>query len=528
MKRIISLFCVVAMLFTLCSCNKPSYPTASTTSLTTSLTDNGASKNDSSEITSSENNSSENTSSKNTPSKNNSSKNSFLENLFFGNTSSKNNSSNNTSSKHNSSTNFTSSNHTSSKTSSSPANDDNDKIEVCKHSYSTPTCEKASVCSLCGAIGNPALGHKFIGPICSVSSCSANNPKWTGWHSNGEITISKSEIEEIVSMQYKKPKNVIYMIGDGMGENDLIITEKCKENDFDFGLVLNQIPYTGYATTYCANSKVTDSAAAATALATGYKTNSTYVGISPTGQALTNISEIARQKGKLVGIITNDKLTGATPAAFIAHTSSRDNFSDISEAYVNFKPDILIGREDSNFSPSNLSDFICANTFSDFASVLNSDPLCQKPFIGYYKENILSQKTNTLARTAEIALNRMKHNKNGFFLMIENTVTDNAGHDNNIQAKMNGVVTFDRTVATVLKFMKENPDTLLIITSDHETGGVKLPQNGAPIDDKLFTTRSHTGVNVRTFAVGYGAEYFNGKTVDNTDIAKFAIAALDN
>lgn len=110
--------------------------------------------------------------------------------------------------------------------------------------------------------------------------------------------------------------------------------------------------------------------------------------------------------------------------------------------------------------------------------------------------------------------------------MIENTATDDAGHSNYIDGKINGVVNFDKAISVVLKFMKENPDTLLIITSDHETGGVQLPDDGAQPDKSLFTSEDHTATNVRVFAVGYGAEYFKDKTVDNTDIANFAIKAV--
>ena len=85
----------------------------------------------------------------------------------------------------------------------------------------------------------------------------------------------------------------------------------------------------------------------------------------------------------------------------------------------------------------------------------------------------------------------------------------------------------DRTLAAILLFMEQNPDTLLIVTSDHETGGVQLPKEGQLVGNELFTTDEHTDTPVRVFAVGQGSEYFSGKTVDNTDIAKFLIAAME-
>ena len=110
--------------------------------------------------------------------------------------------------------------------------------------------------------------------------------------------------------------------------------------------------------------------------------------------------------------------------------------------------------------------------------------------------------------------------------MIESAGTDKFGHGSNMQGKLNSVVTLDRTVAAVLKFMEENPDTLLLITSDHETGGVQLPVTGEESLSNLLTVTEHTAAAVRVFAVGKDSEYFSGKMVDNTDIAKFLIKAI--
>ena len=156
--------------------------------------------------------------------------------------------------------------------------------------------------------------------------------------------------------------------------------------------------------------------------------------------------------------------------------------------------------------------------------MLDTDPVCEKPFFGFL-DGYSTVASYNLARCAEVALQRLQ-NDNGFFLMIESSGTDKYGHNNNINGKLNSVVTLDRTVAAVLKFMEENPDTLLIITSDHETGGVKLPESDDESLSSLLTLNEHTNTPVRVFAVGKGGEYFSDKTVDNTDIAKFVIAAI--
>ena len=347
-------------------------------------------------------------------------------------------------------------------------------------------------------------------------------------HAAGKVNITKSEINKIVSMEYKEPKNIILMIGDGMGPNDIAITEKYGKGLFAFGLAMNQIKNTGFSTTSSYGGAVTDSAAGGTALATGVKTYNGVVGLSPKGEKLTNISELARSKGKKVGIVTNDEITGATPSAFVCHRYSRTDTAALVKDFLSFKPDVLIGQGKGLFSARDLNGVAYADTYSKFSRVIKQDPKKTKPFIGVFSEDFLQDKSsNMLANCTEIALNRLNGNKEGFFLMVENAGTDVFGHNKLIKGKMNTVITFDRAVATVLKFMKNNPDTLLIITSDHETGGVQLPKSKNGISNSLFTTNDHTGINVRTFAVGKGSEYFNGKTVDNTDIAKYIINVIN-
>ena len=398
----------------------------------------------------------------------------------------------------------------------------------CEHSFKAATCTEAAKCELCGAQGEEAaLGHKFSGELCTNAGCTEKNPDWVNWFTSGNVSITKDEVAQIVSMQYKKPKNVIVMIGDGMGAVDIALTEKHnKEKCFDFGLVLNQIKNTGFATTYSANSKITDSAASGTALATGIKTNNGHIGKDANGGDILNASELARQLGKKVGIVTNDSITGATPSAFTVHNISRDNTEELAKSFVKFMPDVLIGQGYTDFAMLDLSAALFATDILKYNSVLNKDPKCEKPFVGFFSEDILINENNTLAYVTELALNRLsKNNDKGFFLMVENAATDKAGHNNIIKGKVNGVVTFDRAVAVVLKFMKENPDTLLVITSDHETGGVLMSKDDK-LTNLLFTSNGHTGTDVRTFAVGYGSEYFNGKTVDNTDVAKFVHDAI--
>ena len=345
-------------------------------------------------------------------------------------------------------------------------------------------------------------------------------------------TITKEQIQKIVNGEFTTPKNIIVIIGDGMGPNDIALAQQYADGVYDFGLVLNQIPNHGLATTHSADNDVTDSAASGTALATGVKTNNGYIGKDPQGNDLKNLAEIARENGKKIGIITDEDISGATPSAFVVHNISRDNRKELVSAMVKFKPDVLMSQDYSNvygYLDSEAqeifnNEYVVARDFDRFEAALASDPNNEKPFWGFLN-GYSTVASDNLAQCTEIALSRLE-SENGFFLMIESAGTDKFGHGGNMKGKLNSVVNLDRTVAAVLKFMEENPDTLLLITSDHETGGVQLPVTGNERLNELLTVSGHTATPVRVFGVGKGTEYFSGKTVDNTDIAKFLIDAI--
>jgi len=348
------------------------------------------------------------------------------------------------------------------------------------------------------------------------------------------VVFTKADLDKANSTQYVKPKNVIFMIGDGMGLNDITICNKFSDFKFDFGLVFDQLKNKGFATTKSASSDVTDSAASATALATGTKTANGMVGQDIYGKDLTNISEIARAEGKKIGIVTSDSVLGATPSAFSVHNISRHNKAELARSYMRMKPDVLIGNGYADFLSGVTEDeetkalFSTVNVaidFDMFEFCLTKSEKKDKEFFGFTGFG-LNSGDYRLAQATQMALKRLE-NENGFFLMVENAGTDGAGHSNDIQGKVDNVAVFDKAVAVAVKYCMEHPDTVLIITSDHETGGVTLPEgDDYELADVKFTTTEHTGVNVGVFALGYGTERFNGATVDNTDLAKLAISAV--
>ena len=372
----------------------------------------------------------------------------------------------------------------------------------------------------------------FLSLLLILSFTACDTPEPEGWYSENGISIKESQVEKIVSSEFTTPKNVIVIIGDGMGPNDIILAEKHAKGVYDFGLVLNKIKNHGLATTHSADSEITDSAASGTALATGVKTNNEMIGKDPEGNDLKNLAEYAREAGKKIGIITDEDISGATPSAFVVHNVSRDNRRELTSAMVKFKPDVLMSKDYNSVIPyldaeaQGIFDgeYVVAKDFARFDAALATDSNNEKPFWGFLN-GYSTIASDNLAQCAEVALKRLQ-NEQGFFLMIESAGTDKFGHGGNMQGKLNSVVTLDRTVAAVLKFMEKNPDTLLVITSDHETGGVQLPVTGEESLSDLLTLTEHTATAVRVFGVGKGTEYFSGKMVDNTDIAKFLISAI--
>ena len=345
------------------------------------------------------------------------------------------------------------------------------------------------------------------------------------WYQEGTIEITAEKVDSIVNGTFETPKNVILLIGDGMGANDIALCSQYGQNNYDFGLVLDRIPHHGLATTKSASHKVTDSAAAGTALATGTKTTNGVLGMDRTYKELKNISEIAREQGMKVGIITDDSITGATPSAFLVHNENRKNYDEIFTSALRFGPEVYIGKvEFDRYTEAEKLGYNAASRFQQIDYTFSISKDLTKPFVGFnsgYSTNV----SNELSQCTQLAFELLK-NENGFFLMVESAGTDKYGHSPNITGKLNSVTTLDRTLAAILLFMEQNPDTLLIVTSDHETGGVQLPKEGALVSDDLITTDTHTDTPVRVFALGQGSEYFHDKTVDNTDIAKFIIDAI--
>ncbi len=326
----------------------------------------------------------------------------------------------------------------------------------------------------------------------------------------------------------KKIENVILMIGDGMGVNHLAMTEQM----YNTSLAINSMPQQGYAMTYSASSKTTDSAAGATALATGLKTNNSVIGMTTdeNGElyAVKSITEVCRDNGLKTGVITSDKLTGATPGGFTAHTDDRDNASDISSQQVETGFDIIWGTEDDTITEEQVTEkgYVYVDTLDEMNALTGNEKSYAMFTSSVYHTYNKNSYTPTLSQMTSKAIELLDStSENGFFLMIEGAHIDKKSHNEDEDGAAEALAEFDNAVANALEFAEKDDNTLVIVTADHETGGVTLQEDGSYI----MTTGGHTPANVPVRA--YSKKYFHfisdGEIINNIDIPKKILEALE-
>ena len=330
----------------------------------------------------------------------------------------------------------------------------------------------------------------------------------------------------------KKIQNVILMIGDGMGEMHLKMTEDMR----DISLVIDELPQQGKAITRSANKKTTDSAAGSTALACGVKTANGQIGSywleDPdfnyhSNTHPKNITEACMENGLKTGIVTTDEVSGATPAGFTAHTSSRNNHSDITSQQIKSGIDLIWGKTDGTLTEQQVTS--AGYTYIDTIAEMNALTGNEKSY-GMFTSSLYhtynkNEYTPTLSQMTAKAISILDAtSENGFFLMVEGAHIDKKAHDKDEAGSAEALEEFDNAVDIALDFAKKDKHTLLIVTADHETGGVTLNEDG----EYEMTTSGHTSVNVPVRAYAPGNYVFIKKwdTIDNTQIPKRIAKAL--
>ncbi|ARS38627.1 alkaline phosphatase [Sphingobacteriaceae bacterium GW460-11-11-14-LB5] len=317
-----------------------------------------------------------------------------------------------------------------------------------------------------------------------------------------------------------KVKNVILLIGDGMG---LAQIQAGLSANFGQSNVI-QIRHIGFSRTEASNSDFTDSAAGATAMATGHKTNNRYISVDSTGKLLAAIPDVLATYGIKSGIISSGDITDATPAAFYAHQVERTMTHEIAADFLNGHVDVLVGSKRKSFTENpdqklmnkilakgyvfqqNLKSFVASN--ADKQVVLLDDSATRK---------ILEGRGEMLKTSFLKTIELLSKNKKGFFMMAEGAQIDHGGHANDLPFAVTEQQDFDRLVGEALKFADQDGETLVVVTADHETGGLSLLDASYRKGTVRghFSTDDHTNIMVPVFAYGPGSDAFMGVYPNN-------------
>ncbi len=282
----------------------------------------------------------------------------------------------------------------------------------------------------------------------------------------------------------------------------------------------------GFSITKSANQLITDSAAGATAIATGYRTNNKMDAVTPDEKPVHTIFELVRNLGLSTGVVVTSDVTDATPSCFIAHDKSRYNKDEIAYQFTQSGTDVVIGGGLDFFLPenaggkrkdgNNLIDKLKSNSYqfyNNFDDLQKSDP--RKNFYALFSAVGLPKATErnySLGQLTNIALKNLSQDPDGFMLMVEGSQIDWAGHDDDANYLLSEMKDFTTAVNAALDFAKENGNTLIIITADHETGGMTI--TGGELDGSnlkfSFVGKNHTAGVVAVLAKGPGEENFSG------------------
>lgn len=332
-------------------------------------------------------------------------------------------------------------------------------------------------------------------------------------------------VEKLQVPKGKKVKNVILMIGDGMSLMHVYTAWTANRGK----LWLENAQATGLSKTWAVKKLVTDSGSGGTSLATGVKTVYHAVGVDPEGKPLTSLVDVAKELGKDAGMAVTCRLWDATPCDFCCHNIDRDKEEELVGDYPTSGVDFVFGggaqkftnRKDGRdiFKELQKKGYHVSRTLDDFFAYDKNSRIFAVP---YDKDTPLpDERGDLLARASMKGISLMNQNKNGFFMMIEGSQLDDYGHFNQLDLLMKETLDFDQTVGEVMKWAAKDGETLVVVTADHETGGLTLV-NGNKDEGRVeccFSSKDHTGAMVPVYAFGPGAENFTG-IFENTDVFK--------
>ena len=333
-------------------------------------------------------------------------------------------------------------------------------------------------------------------------------------------------------------RNVILLIGDGMGFSQVAIA-RSELGRMNQKLFFERFPFTGWQTTHSLESVYTDSASSASSIATGYKVPYQSVSMALDGRPLRTLAEAAHDAGLAVGVVTDSYLWDATPAAFLTHVDSRRRFVEIARQMAASGARVLGGESHPSLidngpdAPTDdLSEIFRDHGFTVVESAAELSLLSAAsptPVLALFASGEISDPmvAPSLAELARFALAKVSQESNGYFLLVESEEPDSGGHNRDLQRIVRGIESLDTVARIAVEQALSNRATLVLITADHETGGLDILHGDA--ENKLgirWSTTSHSAEPVPIYAFGAGAQHFSG-VKDNTEIARVLSQLLD-
>jgi alkaline phosphatase len=339
------------------------------------------------------------------------------------------------------------------------------------------------------------------------------------------VAESQSSVPEMLPLVEDRPvKNIIFLIGDGTGLAQITAGQYALVGP-DGLLNMQTMPVTGIVKTHSSDNLITDSASGATAYSCGLKTYNGAIGVDPNVTPCKTILELAEEKGLSTGLVSTSSITHATPASYAAHVEQRSMQEEIAVDFLDSGIEVFLGGGVKWFSPEQRTDSLnLMGQFKDsgYQVLLNEQDLMNSNsdrLLGLFAEDGMER--NDGEPSSELmtrkALEILSQNDEGFFLMVEGSQIDWAGHGNDSEYLIREVQDFDNAVKAALEFAQEDGETLVVLTADHETGGMTLQRQQAEGDslEIYWTTGYHTGTPVPLMAYGPHALEFMGWR-DNT------------
>jgi alkaline phosphatase len=374
------------------------------------------------------------------------------------------------------------------------------------------------------------LGVDYIGTdeVAKLSNFMTNKMKLS--FQNNQFYETYTPKNNIIEKKSKNPKNIILMIGDGMGLAQIYAGYTANRGKLN----LFNIPTIGLSITSASDSYITDSAAGGTAMATGQKTNNRFIGVDALGKPIESITKKLASQGYQTAIISSGDMTDATPASFYAHQTDRSFNEAIALDFLTDPSDILIGGGLKKFTNrkdgKNIAKTLQEKGYA-FAKNFNSlDSIKSDKFIVLDDASVVPKKKGRgdfLAKAIQKSFATFSQNKKPFFLMAEGAQIDHGGHNNDLEFVVQELLDFDCAVGEAMRYVDSNPETLLIVTADHETGGLSLLDGNVEKGNIQghFSTNDHTAIPVPVFAYGVGASAFGG-VYQNTEIFNKIVALV--